>query len=541
MLGPLATADFASLRLVVDDHMIIDYTNAVAPQDYECDICLVGSGAASLALLTKFYDTPYRVVVLEAGGEEVTTQHQDLYHATVPHHPFGGAQEGRFRVFGGSTVKWGGQALPLDPFDFAKRPWVPFSGWPLAYAEVAQHYAEVDEFLRVEPHAYEAEMHELLKERKLPDSAELKFRFSKWSPKPNLREAYRAQLAASTTITLVQQASLVAINLTDNHAAVESLRISSLGGRQGTVRAKRYVLACGGIENARLLLASQHQCPAGVGNGHDLVGRFFQDHPNAHVATLTNAGGLAQRYFNYFFVRKTRCLPRFMLTEQFQAQQQVLNASASVLFFPQDDDAYAQVLDLYRRQARGQLAWQDVRTLLRVGQRAHQLLQPVASLLLRKKVFTPNPTAKLNLMLETPPDPTNRVTLTRERDALGLPVAAVEWRLNGLVHHSLLRTTQLFADYFARLNLGTLELADWVNTPDWAPHLKDAYHHIGTTRMAATPQAGVVDSDCRVFGVANLYVAGSSVFPTSGHSNPTVTLLALVFRLASHLKSSLAC
>jgi choline dehydrogenase-like flavoprotein len=519
--------------------MIIDYYDAAAPQHYSCDICLIGSGAATLALLTKLYDTPYRIVVLEGGGGEVTAQQQELYYAATPHHPLSGAQEGRFRVFGGSTVKWGGQALPLDPADFTPRPWVPFSGWPISYEEVAQYYAEVDEFLKVEPHAYEADIHELLRERQLPDSKELKFRFSKWSPKPNLRETYRARLASSTTVTLVQHASLVAINMADNHSMVTSLTISSLAHKKGTVRAKRYVLACGGIENARLLLASNHQCSVGLGNGHDLVGRFFQDHPNAHVATLSNASSQAQRYFNYFFVRKTRCLPRFILTDKFQAEQQVLNASASLLFFPQENDAYTQILTLYRQQARGQLTWQNIQTLLGVGLRAHQLLRPAASLLLYKKVFTPNPVAKLNLMMETPPDPTNRVMLTPERDALGLPVVAVVWRLNEQVQHTLVSATQLFVDYFSKLNLGTLEPAEWVNTPDWTSHLQDAYHHIGTTRMGATSHEGVVDRDCRVFGVENLYVAGSSVFPTSGHSNPTATLLALAFRLADHLKASL--
>jgi choline dehydrogenase-like flavoprotein len=141
--------------------------------------------------------------------------------------------------------------------------------------------------------------------------------------------------------------------------------------------------------------------------------------------------------------------------------------------------------------------------------------------------------------METPPDPTNRVMLTPERDALGLPVVAVVWRLNEQVQHTLVSATQLFVDYFSKLNLGTLEPAEWVNTPDWTSHLQDAYHHIGTTRMGATSHEGVVDRDCRVFGVENLYVAGSSVFPTSGHSNPTATLLALAFRLADHLKASL--
>jgi choline dehydrogenase-like flavoprotein len=518
--------------------MIVDYDQDTAPLVYDCDICIVGSGATALALLTKFYDTSLRVVVLEAGGEDITVQSQDMYKVVTPYHPFPGAEVGRFRVFGGSTTKWGGQTLPLDPIDFKKRDWVPFSGWPLPYQEIAKYYPEVDEFLGVEAHDYESDIYKLLREKRLQEDDILKFRFSKWSPKPNLREGFRKQLVASANVTLVQHASVIAINLFDNHKQVSDLVISNLAHKKGRVRATTYVIACGGIENARLLLASRHQLSKGIGNSHDVVGRFLQDHPNAHIGHVTQAKNRTQRYFNYFYIKKTRFLPRLILTEKFQTTHKLLNASASLLFFSQGKDAYSQVLDIYRKRARGKLGKEDVQSLLKLGLQAHQLVKPVMSMLVRNKVFTPNPTIKLNLMIENPPEWHNRVALSDQRDALGIPLASVEWKVGEQVRQTLITSAGVFADYIARLGFGQLQLADWIQGTDWKSYVGDASHHIGTTRMSNSEIDGVVNTDCQVFGVNNLYIAGSSVFPTSGHSNPTSTLIALAFRLGEHLKAT---
>lgn len=521
--------------------MIVDYNDASTSQTYECDICIVGSGAAALAMLTRLYDTSYQIVVLEAGGEEITSQNQKIYDTSAPFHPLPGAQEGRFRVFGGSTVKWGGQALPLDPIDFAKRNWVPFSGWPIPYEEVAKYYPLVDNFLGLELESYEAKIYELLRQKKLEGTDELNFRFSKWSPKPNIREEYRGKIATATNIILVKNANLIAINLSESYKEVDNLAITNHSHKKGKVRAKRYVIACGGIENARLLLASNHQNNKGVGNNYDVVGRFLQDHPNSYIGTVINSNALIQQYFNYFFIRKTRCLPRFILSEHFQTTNKVLNASASILFFPQEDDAYSQVLDMYRKKVRGNLKLNDIKTLVKLVMQANQLVKPISSIIFHKKVFTPNPSIKLNLMMETPPEWTNRVALTEKRDSLGMPIASVEWKLSEQVRHTLIECAKLFARYFPLLNLGDLQLEEWIDSAEWSTRIKDAYHHIGTTRMSISSREGVVDTNCKVFGLENLYLAGSSVFPTSGHSNPTSTLIALAFRLSEHLKTTLIC
>ena len=521
--------------------MILNYNEPTALEVYECDICIVGSGAAALALLTRFYNTSYQVVVIEAGGENITSENQKIYDTVTSSHPLPGAQEGRFRVFGGSTVKWGGQSLPLDPIDFTKRSWVPFSGWPISYEEVARYYPEVDDFLGLESNSYDSDIYKLIGKKGLKVTDDLNFRFSKWSPKPNIREKYRKKIIESSNIKLLQNANLVAINSTDSHENVDSLTITNFVHKKGKVRAKRYIIACGGIENARLLLASNQQNPKGVGNNYDVVGRFLQDHPNAYIGTILNSTTLTQQYFNYFFIRKTRCLPRFILSECFQKNHELLNTSASILFFPQEDNAYSKILDIYRKQARGSLELKDIKLLIKLSLQAHQLVKPLTSMLWHKKVFTPNPCIKLNLMMETPPDWNNRVSLTENLDALGMPIAAIDWKLNEQIRYTLIASSKLFAEYFPQLGLGSLQTEDWINSSDWATRVKDAYHHIGTTRMSDSPREGVVNSNCKVFGLENLYMAGSSVFPTSGHSNPTATLIALAFRLSEHIKTTLIC
>jgi choline dehydrogenase-like flavoprotein len=515
--------------------MFVDFNEVNAPDFFSADICIIGSGAAALAMLTRLYATNKQILVLEAGDEQITPENQLLYDVITPYHPFEGARTGRFRVFGGSTTRWGGQALPLDPLDFAPRAWVPHSGWPISYDTVAAYYPEVDRFLDVAPVSYLEKAAALAREKPLPADDNLSLRFSKWSPAPNLRNRYREQIGKSGSVMLVKNASVTAITLTDQLDRVQSLTIKNQAHKTGKVQAAQVVLACGGIENARLLLASNQQLAQGVGNTHDLVGRYLQDHPNTEVGTLLPGRLKQQAYLNYFYINKTRILPRLFLSEDFLAQNRLLNTNVYIQYQSADDDAFSIAKELYRKQARGELSRQELKLALRLTKKLPQLLETAKQYYFHRKVYTPQGVARVNVMMETPPSPDNRVRLSTETDGLGMPKAVIEWQIDPLVRQTLLACTDLASDYFARAGLGELQLDDWLPQDDWAAHIKDAKHHIGTTRMANSPTEGVVNEHCRVHGIANLYVAGSSVFPTSGHSNPTATLLALALRLADHL------
>lgn len=513
--------------------MIIDFNDDSAPLSLEADICIIGSGAASLAFLTKLYNSSYKVVVLEAGGEQITDQNQDLYKVITPLSSFEGANNGRFRVFGGSTTRWGGQSLPLDRIDFARRDWLPNTGWPINYDSLHKYYAYADRFLNLDPTAYEKDIFALLKEKRLKTINELQFRFSKWSPLPNLREQYRKEIAKSAHVTLLKNANVTNLMLSSDHSGVEWVVFKNFSKKTGIVKAKRFVLACGGIENARILLASDTQLPSGVGNDNGLVGRFLQDHPRAEVGSLVSSKK-QQSYLNYFYLGKTRIMPRFFFSDDFQRKHSMLNSTGFVEFYTQEDDVFTIAKEIYRKQIRGQLSLKEFQLALKLVKNLPELLLIAKYYYINKKVYTPNARARLNVMTESQALWENNVSLSSEVDALGMKRAVINWTIDEKVRHTFLTATELISKYFTTSGLGKIQVDDWLYSDDWKANIRDSKHHIGTTRMAFSPKEGVVDENCKVFGTRNLYIAGSSVFPTSGQSNPTTTLIALAFRLGDH-------
>ena len=515
--------------------MFIDFNDACSPINFTADICIIGSGAASLAMLTRLYSTKYKVLVIEAGDENITEQSQQLYDVITPYHPFDGARNGRFRVFGGSTTRWGGQSLPIDKIDFEPREWLPNSGWPISYDTIANYYAEVDNFLDLHSNSYEDDIYALLAKSPMPVTEELKLKFSKWSPTPNLREKYRGKINNSTNVFLLKNASVTNLKLTEDFSAVDTVTIKNINSKVGTVKAKNYILACGGIENARLLLASNLELNTGIGNTYDLVGRFLQDHPNAEVGNLIPTSKNNQAYLNYFYVKKTRFLPRFFFSEIFQASKKILNTNAYIQFQSQDNDAFSIAKEIYRKQIRGELSLSELKLALKLIKELPELLSMAKHYYINNKVFTPKALAKLHIIMETPPLWENCISLSAELDRLGTPKAIIKWKVDEKVHHTLLECTHVLKSYFASSNMGEVVVEKWLYTENWADNIKDAKHHIGTTRMANSKEKGVVDKNCKVFGTDNLYIAGSSVFPTSGHSNPTATIIALSLRLVDHI------
>jgi choline dehydrogenase-like flavoprotein len=301
------------------------------------------------------------------------------------------------------------------------------------------------------------------------------------------------------------------------------------------------VLACGGIENARLLLLSRDRHANGIGNQHDLVGRFFMDHPRAvfgriHVPSESPLPMLRGRP-----LRDGKLQLGIGLTPDRQQDERVLNHYVTL---EEQTSGYA--------EASYQSVVQAMKVVLRRGYagsrwnlaRARLAEIPEMIYLLSPKELMPHSVYRAYVALrdlaprrrgprtyvavyfcEQPPDPQSRVSLGHDIDRLGLPRLKLDWRIGDSVRTSVLRLQELLAQQLERSGVGQLEPGD----ADL--RFTDASHHMGTTRMAHSPAEGVVDTDCRVHGIANLYVAGSSVFPCAGHANPTLTLVALCLRL----------
>lgn len=522
--------------------MIVDLSATDSPTQFTFDLCVVGTGAAGLTIATEMLGTPLNVVLVESGGLDFEPPTQALYDTEISGLPHPGSTQGRFRVCGGSTTRWGGQALPLMPFDFERREWVAHSGWPISFDELKPYYERACRFLSVDRLNFDTDLFAYLRTQSPPfDREQLWYHFSKWSPKPNLREHYLPDIQRSKNITVLLHANLTKIDLEEGRNRVGSIHLRSLKGHKATLCARKFVLCLGGIETARLMLASNQQVPSGIGNEYDLVGRFFQDHPSAFVGWLDPSNlAKAQQVFNVFHKGGLKYSVRCTATPTWQFHHKTLNVSMGATFV-QNDSSLEDVKDIYVALRNGRVAADLPRKFLRRMRHPASVLLPAYHYFLRGRTFSPGARMRIGLTSEQEPNPESRILLSEATDALGMPRANVRWRLTDLTQHTMRQFARTLCDELRRAGLGEIVLEPWVreDSSEWVNHIADQYHHIGTTRMHDSPKQGVVDRNCQVHSVSNLFIGSSAVFPTSGHSNPTLTIIALCLRLADRLRNEL--
>jgi choline dehydrogenase-like flavoprotein len=489
--------------------------------------------------------------VLEGGGRSFDQRTQDLYRGEVVGMPHGGMLGYRYRVFGGSTTRWAGQALPLSNLDFALRDWVPGSGWPLRAADLAPYYARAARMMMIPafpPDSDSEAWPEALSRPPSFDPLLVRPRFSEFSPKPSFAELYGSRLRASTDVEVVLGANVTEIVPDPGAGGVDFLAARSLRGHRLEVRAAHFVLCMGGLEIPRVLLSSDRRCEGGVGNAHDLVGRSFGDHPGIEIGEIVARDPkLLRRTFRPRRKSRVKYAPLLAAGDELQRRERLVNAAALVQFGGRaaSDVAAKTLLRAVRRSEFGAQARREAPAAVWALARnpAPALRAAGRRLVLRQSGFDTSGTPVLAVGGEQAPNPDSRVYLTDERDELGMRRLALDWRVTELDLRSWRRFAEVAASELERVGLGTvdLDLDRLPEDPAQVTGLVDAGHHMGTTRMSQDPRRGVVDAGCRVHGLENLFVASSSVFPTGGFSNPTFTILALALRLADALKARTAC
>jgi choline dehydrogenase-like flavoprotein len=510
----------------------------------EADVCIIGSGAAGLMMALEFIAAGIQFVMLEGGDLRPTEAGQDLYDGEIGGEAFRGLKTGRSRQFGGTTRLWGGQCVALEPLDFEKRSWVPFSGWPITRETLTPFYERARRHLGVAAETFAPDVWRRFGLESFEfDPSELHFTHGVFIRRPKLGNRYRATLAGARRARVLLQANVTGIGTNIYGTEVSRVMFRGLHGKSGEVRARRVVLCAGGIENARLLLLSNGVNPFGLGNGRDLVGRYLNDHPCGLTGTIsTDNPRRLQDHFNMLYSRAAYYLPKIGLSAAAQRREQTLGCVGRLTYDygPLSGIKALRdiVVDIHLRHWPENLPAKLMRIV-----RFAPLVAPSTWRLLRHGLSpAPRPsTIHLEAFTEQTPNPDSRVMLSDKIDALGLRRVKIDWRLDSLTGHTLRTFTNSVGREFKRLGLGTLQTADWLEKPvPGYPDVIDSYHHAGTTRMADSHTRGVVDANCQVFGVDGLYVAGSSVFPTSGIANPTFSIAALAIRLADHIKQDLS-
>lgn len=515
--------------------MIIDFITEDATS-YDADLCIIGGGIAAYTLLSALSDSSMRVIVVERGGMKPGPSQEFEKTCHVSGHSFTGHLEGRYFGLGGTSEYWGGQALPLEEFDLAKKEWIDFSGWPIKIEDILPYYPDAEKLFQVDPVAYTTDVFKLRSLAPVPwNQSMIKLHFSKWSPRPNFKPNLIDAYSSSAKTDILLNAVVSSLAYDSEKKEVTHIHIQSHTGKKGTIMAKSYVLAAGGIENARILQVSS-TLPE-----NKWIGRMFQDHPTAQVATIHPTDMLSlQRYFGYFFKGRTRCLPRLSLTAEAQKEKQILAATAFIQFLPKEGSLFEAMKPVYREMSRLKVpSYANLKTLFRGLHNIGEIIPMLKAYWGSRYMYVPNSIPRLTIMLEQSPAADSTVGLSSALDAYGIPVADIHWRIPDITIDTLKEFCTMLEAEFSRLSLGRIEWDAWVNQDNETikTHLIDAYHHMGTTRMSPSDASGVVNENCRMHGVQNLYIAGSSVFPTSGHSNPTLTFMALALRLSQHLKS----
>ncbi len=524
--------------------MILDGRSIPSGTVLDADICVIGAGAAGITLALQLAGNALSIIVLESGGLDPDLDTQSMYRGELtglPNYPLDAC---RLRYFGGSTGHWGGWCRPLDPIDFEQRDWVPGSGWPIAYQELARFYPRAQEICRIGDANYTVSGWDLSGAPPLPLTGnDVSTKLIQFSLPIRFGTVYREAIEQAKNIRVLLHSNLTDIELAANGQHAEAVKVATLAGGHYAVRAKQYVLATGGIENARVLLACKRVMKNGIGNDRDQVGRHFMDHIQLDCAQLLPVNPKLNVDLYQLSSRHTLRQPigrqappvgvmgYLVLSDALQRRARVLNYSANMYLSYWSD----YFLHVDNPDNSDKSAW---RVTADAVETIWENLKEAADMALErlpgrdKKQFY-----KIQATQEQAPNPNSRVMLTTERDALGMPRAQLDWRLSDIDRFSLMEALKHIAGALGASDVARMHVPMDFTKEELPAYMRGSWHHYGTTRMSADSRTGVVDANCKVHGLANLFVAGSSVFPTSGNGNPTLSIVAMSARLAEHLQA----
>lgn len=526
--------------------MTFDRAEDIAPDaQLSADVCVVGSGAAGITLARQLAGIR-RVILLEAGAF-----HQDhaaeadsfaIEHLGTPQRNL---IPSRGRWYGGSTNLWFGRIARPDPIDLAPRSWVAKSGWPLTEDDLAPWLDVAAEILGV-AHPDKLEIATWPSNPTIEtfaDGEATTLGVFLWADKMLMGHHARATIEASRDVRLVTNATVTELIPAEGSSTVRAVAVVGPGGRRFQVAASQFVLAAGGLENPRLLLASTGRSPAGLGNEHDNVGRYYLDHPRGEGLARVDLRGLDDSQIERLAMLDERVNSpygkvqlRVAFTEKLQRREELLNHALHGYLVSDAQrgpafDSYKRLRERVRRRQVGdrrQIA-EDLGALVRSTPQ-------LAALAFNRALGRTRPTEFVVIdQMEQEPDATSRVTIEpRVTDRFGLPLLRLDWRIGESTRRSQHRMHELMDLALRRIGVSSFRSAV-LDSPGEQLEVLDMKHPSGTTRMSTSPSTGVVDGDCRVHGTPNLFIAGSSIFPTTGHFNPTLTIVALAARLADHL------
>ncbi|MEO8030418.1 MAG: GMC family oxidoreductase [Gemmatimonadota bacterium] len=503
--------------------MLLDAHDLPAGQTLDADLCIIGGGVAGITLAREFRTGTRKVILLEAGGFDYQGATQTLYEGQRRGQPHPPLDVCRQRFLGGSSNAWGGWLQPLEAIDFEARSWVPHSGWPISIDDLKPFTDRAHAVQQVATPNYRPDPAELLRTPGImplkPADAITGYYY--YSPPTRWGEAYRQELADAPGIKAILHANVTELEVGAESDRITGVEVSTLSGNRFKVRAGIVVLAAGGIENVRLLLASNRVRQQGLCNGRDLVGRYFMEHPGINFGHLQLSGKQVDvSAYDEDKIQRKGAQAAFFLSEAVVRREQTLNIGATLL--------RRTPFTLARVKAQ------------RAGVQMSRKIAVAAETVLANLPLLFGSSYALIVRAEQVPNPDSRITLTGERDRLNMPRVQLDWKLTEFDFAAIWQNVERLDRAFQAAGVGRMVYPKDGFGGRWREHIYTHSHHMGTTRMSADPTRGVVDANCRAHEISNLFLAGSSVFTTGGYANPNVTIVQLTLRLADHLKQVMA-
>src|SRR5258706_1876230 len=514
------------------------------------DVCIIGSGPAGATIALELANSGLKVLVLESGGTERTADADQLNEVENVGRPRVTDQWlVRNRLLGGTSNTWAGRCTGFDEIDYESRSWVPRAEWPVRMQDLEPYLARSESYLGLIgnggykssklQHILKAGLanSEFKEDLFLPTFWQMSRSGARSNDAVNFGQLLRSSKASNVNILL--NATATQLNAGALGKRIESVDVKTPDDAVRRISATCVVLCAGGIENARRLLASNRLVRSGLGNQRDLVGRYLMDHLKSPVITFhsRHAAAVEQRFPQYLVksdIGYHRIFQGVRLSPVAQHRQGLLNCA---VFLEEselvaDEDPYAAIKKMVRRQ--GSPASHAMSIVTGAGLVGRGLFGYLAynRALPRKQRHV-----ELRCIVEQQPDPESRVVLSNQVDRYGIPLPKIDWRVSEQEVETIKATAKCLGQELSRLRIGKPAIGPWIEQDQGLPpHFLDIAHPIGTTRMSNSQDSGVVDESCEVHGTQGLFAAGSSVFPTSGHANPTQMIVALAIRLADTLK-----
>jgi choline dehydrogenase-like flavoprotein len=527
--------------------MFINGNDIKAPYQEECDICIIGAGVAGIVLANELKDFEGKVLLVDGGDINYSQESQELYEGESRPKYFPDPSYSRLRFFGGSSNHWQNNTSPFQPIDFEKRSWIPHSGWPISFQDVEPFYKQAEKYCGVDGDGYNTEYWSKIvkSEDVLKSSDVLETQMAK-SPIFPVRfyNVYRNALSKQSNLKIISNTNIVDVTYQDKYKKINAVGCVTNSNVPITIKSKVFVLALGGLENARMLLSFNEKHDNNLGNQGDAVGRYFMEHPTIRGAHFFVDAPKRFSLYNYKVIKNKGVVGFNSLTEASLKENKSINLR--IPFFEATDFELSDGVSSSNIFKESLSKWELPEN---IGSHLYNIvsdLDMVAEGLYRKE-FNEELFEHSNeisgfstvMMMEQTPDPRNRITLGETKDRLGIKKLKIDYRITEEDKNRFWKSLNVVAIEYGAKALGRVKLLKERENRLWGSQVGFSQHHMGTTRMSENSDKGVVDKNQLVHGTNNFYVAGSSVFPTGGHVPPTLTISALSIRLALYLKGKL--